>query len=514
MKAPSCYKKSLLLAVSLPFFIFFLTLPGCKNKPAEIAKVLYKKTPNKVFRDIYDDDFAVVFKKVLAEEKVNMTYPQWITDYYDSIGYKPVLFLADIQNGSFNNLTDYYDKSTEHGFDPKMFQSEQIKELAAKFKSTTEIKTPDEAYHDMARLEILVANSLINYSNDLQYGIINPKRIYSRYFMATKRPDSLSINQVLKVKNLAHYLDSIQPKDPQYIALQKAYVSNEAIGDLSPEESKRVLLVNLERLRWRNKPTENKYVIVNIPDYRLDVMDSGKSVLNMKVCVGMGRNMDNAKTLLHYDDTDKVDNPNPHQTPILNSLIHSVQVNPVWNIPQSIATKEIIVEAQKDPYYLSNKNINVYKDDKLVEDSEDIDWNTVDKSDYSFKQQPGSDNSLGKIKFLFNNKSNVYLHDTPAKSYFYRSMRAVSHGCVRLGDPQGLALNLFGQGSWQYAMIDSDMAKQKPDPTTIGLPKKVPVYITYVTCWADENGVLQYRKDVYGMDIVLYAHLMDKLGSN
>jgi len=419
-----------------------------------------------------------------------------------------------LQNGDFQNLTDHYDKAGDHGLDPKMFQSQQIKDLVAKLNSITAIKTDSEAYRDMAELEILTANSLINYSNDLQYGVINPKKIYSRYFMATKRPDSLAVLQVLNTRNFNTYLDTIQPKDPQYIALQKAYLSNASVAGLSPEESKRILLVNMERLRWKNKPTEDKYVIVNIPDFKLNVMDSGKSVLSMKVCVGMGRNMDNAKTLLHFDDTDRVDNPNPHQTPILNSLIHSVQVNPIWNIPQSIANKEIIVEAEQDPYYLSNKNINVYKNDVLVEDSEDIDWDTVDKTQYSFKQQPGEDNSLGKIKFLFNNKSNVYLHDTPAKSYFYRAMRAVSHGCVRLGDPQGLALNLFGKDSWQYTMIDSDMIKQKPDPTTIDLPKKVPVYITYVTCWADENGVLQYRKDVYGMDIVLYSHLMEKITAN
>jgi murein L,D-transpeptidase YcbB/YkuD len=85
-------------------------------------------------------------------------------------------------------------------------------------------------------------------------------------------------------------------------------------------------------------------------------------------------------------------------------------------------------------------------------------------------------------------------------------MRAVSHGCVRLGDPQGLALNLFGQGD-KYDTIAKDMAEDNPNPTTIYLPKKVPVYITYVTCWLDEDGKLQFRNDVYGQDIVLYEHL-------
>jgi murein L,D-transpeptidase YcbB/YkuD len=493
--------------------IFFVALQSCKQRPKHIAEILFNKTQNPVFKDLYDDDFAKVFKQVLSAQKAFLANPKTMSVWYDKHNYDPGFVLTNLQNGDFNKLTAFYDKSADHGFYPQMFQSRQIKELVKKLNSPNGIKTKEEAYHDIAVLEMLTANSLVNYSNFLQYGLINPKKIYSRYFMATKRPDSLSINQVLNVKNMGAYLDSIQPKDPQYIALQKAYLSNAGIPGLSPEESKRVLLVNLERLRWKNKPAEDRYIIVNIPDFRLNVMDSGKSVLNMKVCVGMGRNMDYSKSLMHFDDTDRVDNPNPHQTPILNSVIHSVQVNPIWNIPESIANKEIIVEAAKDPYYLSNKNINVYKNDKLVEDSEDIDWDTVNKSDYSFKQQPGEDNSLGKIKFLFNNKSNVYLHDTPAKSAFYESMRAVSHGCVRLGNPQGLALNLFGQDSWQYKMIDTDMIKSKPAPTTIDLPKKIPVYITYVTCWADTNGVLQYRRDVYGMDIVLFSHLQKILAN-
>jgi murein L,D-transpeptidase YcbB/YkuD len=270
--------------------------------------------------------------------------------------------------------------------------------------------------------------------------------------------------------------------------------------------------VSLERLRWRNKPYEPKYVIVNIPDFRLDVMEDGKSVLNMKVCVGQGRNMENQNTLEHFDDTARADKPFPRETPILNSVIHSVEVNPVWNIPRSIATKEIIVEAAEDRFYLANKNIDVFKDGKRIADPETIDWSQVTPNnlEYEFKQRPGEDNSLGKIKFLFKNRSSVYLHDTPNKAAFRKTMRAVSHGCVRLGDPLGLATNLFGEGA-DLDTISNDMIVNKPEPTNIGLPKKTPIYITYVTCWADENGVIQYRPDVYGLDIVLYSHLQPLL---
>ncbi|MEB0263937.1 L,D-transpeptidase family protein, partial [Mucilaginibacter sp. 10I4] len=189
-----------------------------------------------------------------------------------------------------------------------------------------------------------------------------------------------------------------------------------------------------------------------------------------------------------------------------------VQVNPVWNIPQSIASKEIMMEAAQDPYYLSNKGIDVYENGKKVEDPETIKWESVSKDKYEFKQRPSDDNSLGKIKFLFNNNSSVYLHDTPAKSGFTKTMRALSHGCVRLSDPQALAKVVFGEGA-TYEKIAKAMSEDNPEPTTISVPKKMPVYITYVTCWADSTNTLQYRPDVYGLDIVLYAHLQKFLAN-
>jgi len=499
-------KKSTFPALLLLLLTFSLVFDGCKKKNADVANILFKKSHNKVYKDFNPEEFAAVFKQVITDQKVRLTYPTEIAAYYEKNGYEPTFVENNLQSDNFGVITRYYDQSNEHGLSSKMFQSGQIKALLARLNSGTGIKTVDQAYHDVAVLELITANSLINYSNDLHYGVINPKKIFSRYFLVTKRPDSSVINHVLGITDVKTYLDTIQPKDPQYLALQKAFLSGTQVAGLSPEESHRLLWINMERLRWRNKPVSNKYVIVNIPDFRLDVMDDGHSVLNMKVCVGQGRNMDYAKTLVRFDDTDRIDKPNPHETPMLNSLINSVQVNPVWNIPESIANKEILVEVAKDPDYLSNKNIDVYKNGKQIDDPDSIDWSSVNKSEYSFKQEPGDDNSLGKIKFLFDNHSNVYLHDTPAKLPFYKAMRAVSHGCVRLGDPEALALNLFGEG-WQYKMIDKDMHMDKTDPTYIDLPKKTPVYITYVTCWADSTGALQYRPDVYGLDIVLYSHL-------
>ena len=502
------FKKNNCTVYAVLLFLATFTFQGCK-KPArsDMGAQLFKKTNNKVFKDVTPDGFAPVFEDVLNQEKSKLNNANTISAYYHKNGFDPIFVMEHFPNDDVKTLLTYYNNANNHGLDPKIFQTAQIDTLLHTFYNKKGIKDVNEAYRDIAHLELLLANSLINYSNAMQFGVINPRRIYARYFTQTKRPDSTFMTHVFDVRSFKPYLDSIQPKNPQYIAIQKALAdANYIAPGLTRQETQRLLVVNLERLRWQNKPTENRYVIVNIPDFQLNIMNGGHSELNMKVCVGEGRNKDYTNTLVEYDESDKVDRPFSRETPQLNSMINEAQVNPVWNIPESIASKEIITEAQKDPYYLSNKNINVYKDGKLVDDPETITWDDNSASEYSFKQQPGSDNALGKIKFLFPNKSSVYLHDTPAKEPFNQTMRAVSHGCVRLEKPLDFAKALFGDGE-KYNLIEKLVSEDKSEPTDIALPKKMPIYITYITCWQDENGQLQVRPDVYGLDIVLYGHL-------
>ena len=516
MTTPGRSQKTLLFTLALLSGLLLLTYQSCKRKRSEMGQVLYKHTHNSVFKSVDPDEFAVVFKRVLATNRSKMSNPDFMSHYYAANGYEPVFVLYHLWDGDLETMLSYYKKAGDHGLDPGLFKPEQIADAVSKFSAAKgTIKNTREAYYAMAKLELLLANSLINYSSDLQFGVISPRKLYSRYFIKTARPDSVSMGRVFDIEDMHAYLDSIQPKSPEYLALQKAYLDGFVAPKISKEETRRILLVNMERLRWKNKPTEKRYVNVNIPEIKLDVIDSDRSVLNMKVCVGEGRNKKYLNSLENYNDTCKIDNPFPHETPLLSSVIHSVEVNPVWNIPRSIATKEIIVQAADDPYYLSNKGINVYRDGKLVKDPETIDWSDVDpkKNEYEFKQQPGEQNSLGKIKFLFENRSSVYLHDTPAKDAFHYTMRAVSHGCVRLEKPLDLAHNLF-RDTTKYNLIAKDMEMDDPSPEDIALRPRVPVYITYVTCWKDPDGQLQFRGDVYGLDIVLYDHLKKFLYGN
>ena len=488
--------------------ICLFSLQSCKKSRSDIGKVVFKETRNKIFKGIETETFVAKFKETFNKQQANYRNPKFLRALYEANDFEPVLLMKNLGEDKLKDAIGAINNAHVHGLDPAIFKVAELNELMEKTYNKKEIKTLDEAYQVLIDLELSAANSLTNYTNALQFGIISPRKIFAQYYTATKRPDSASFLQVFNTPDIKVFLDSIQPKHKQYVALQKALQDKVTLPGATQEESERVLKVNLERLRWENLPTEDKYVWVNIPDYTLDVIEKGKSILNMKVVVGIGRNKNNTDNLVEYDENDlKKDRPFNRETPQLRSMIHSVQVNPVWNIPESIATNEISKLAAKDRFYLSNNNIDVFENGKIIEDTETIDWSDANVGKkYFFKQRPGDDNALGKIKFLFNNESSVYLHDTPAQAGFAKDMRAMSHGCVRLEKPLELAGALFGSGN-KYDKIKTGMQSDNPIATDIGLPKQIPVYLTYFTAWQDDAGALQFRKDIYGLDIVLYTYL-------
>ena len=145
------------------FFLLFLctlfiTIQGCKKKRSELANILYKKTPNKVFKKLDPEQFAAIFQAVIDSEKSKLKYPDAIKAFYDNHDYEPVYLLATIKNDELKTLVDYYDKANDQGLDSNMFQPQQVRALVAKFYNKKAIKTVDEAYHDMAELELMTAN--------------------------------------------------------------------------------------------------------------------------------------------------------------------------------------------------------------------------------------------------------------------------------------------------------------------------------------------------------------------
>lgn len=253
------------------------------------------------------------------------------------------------------------------------------------------------------------------------------------------------------------------------------------------EQRVRQIELNLDRLRWIPNDFGDRYVLVNIPEYRLRAFDGGKQVLSMKVVVGKD-----------YQ----------HATPVFADTMSTVIFHPDWNVPHDIVTREIMPHAKDDDEYLASHDyvvIDTSKGRKIVKPG-DVDWG-ADTADFHYlvRQQAGDDNALGDIKFLFPNRFAVYMHDTPARSLFKRRDRAASHGCVRLADPVAFARYVLApEKGWDEDRIRKALADtaQKAVPVTHTLP----VYLLYLTAFP-EDGRIQFREDVYGSDRRALAHL-------
>jgi L,D-transpeptidase YcbB len=300
----------------------------------------------------------------------------------------------------------------------------------------------------------------------------------------------------------------------------------------TPQECINKIKLNLERFRWNNYPDTSQYVKVNIPDFRLFIVDNGDEIFNTKVCTGRKRPANYDNQLKYYKKTKRLRNkPDDWETPILYGEIYYLVLNPTWNVPPSIMREEIVQKMTKDSSYLRNHNFKVYADTGEVNpDDVNISELSAEKIPYRIIQDPGAGNALGKIKFMFNNPFGVYLHDTPTRIPFTYSNRAVSHGCVRVEKPLPLAEFLLkGHPKWNIDFLKIEIGMKIEDKSKISeyykkrnslrnnsrdnkttevfLSKKFPLYIDYFTAWVDSNGEINFREDVYSKDKILMEYL-------
>jgi murein L,D-transpeptidase YcbB/YkuD len=250
-----------------------------------------------------------------------------------------------------------------------------------------------------------------------------------------------------------------------------------AVLNKVPANPVNTILVNMERWRWMADDLGRFYVRVNIPNFNLDIYRDGKVIYTTRIVVGQ---------------TDK-------QTPVFSDEIRIVDVNPTWNVPASIAVKEMLPKLMANPASMANYQIFVnYNGRFQAVDPTQVDWSSVDMRRVQIKQPPGDDNALGSIKFLFPNPFAVYLHDTNSKSFFQRDYRALSHGCMRVQNPWDFAsVLLAGEPNVTVSQLKSMVGGPERQ---IDLAHHVPVHITYFTAWVDDAGKLQLRDDIYGHD--------------
>lgn len=243
------------------------------------------------------------------------------------------------------------------------------------------------------------------------------------------------------------------------------------------------LKLNFQRMTEFPGRTDEEYVLVNIPEFKLRYINKGDVVLKNRVVVGKPS----------------------WKTPAFSDEIEKFVVNPTWRIPLSIATREIAPKVANDPDYLEKKNIEIrehsYLDKNLI-DPDKIVWDEIEPYDFEhfLVKRAGKDNPLGEIKYLFPNVNAIYIHDTKAKNWFKKPKRAASHGCIRMERPFSLAKAIIKQHQLDGITPNIENVRTTDKTRTFHLQKPVPIHLVYWTAWVDENNTVNFRTDIYNQD--------------
>lgn len=290
-------------------------------------------------------------------------------------------------------------------------------------------------------------------------------------------------------------LQGFAPADSAYGRLQRALaqLQRQAPAGAAPDARVRTLAMNLERRRWMSGARSGERLEVNVPDFRLTWTDGADSVRTFRVVVG---------------DT-------AHQTPIFSDAVAWLDVHPGWRLGRRIVAEEIAPALRRNPAYLARHDMEVVRTDRKglpVVAPEEVPWDSVygnGRFPYLVRQRPGPKNPLGKVKFACPNEYDVYLHDTNARGLFSRDVRALSHGCIRVARPETLAALLLRPTKWaptdSLRRLFADTLQRR-----VNLPEPVPVDFFYWTAWVDDQGELQTRRDLYGLDHRMASHLRER----
>ena len=259
----------------------------------------------------------------------------------------------------------------------------------------------------------------------------------------------------------------------------------------SAKEYQKKIICSLERRRWIKYPTDEPYIKVNIPAYKMEFVEDNKAVYSSNVVIGRINK----------------------KTPMFTKRLKLVVLNPTWTLPRSITTTETLSRLKANPNYLDKHNMDLIDRNGNVVGNHDIDWHKYKKGHfpYTVRQGPGPHNALGQVKFLFPNKYSIYLHDTPSKYLFSKEKRAFSHGCIRLQNPLNFAEYLLKRENetyWNRKKIDGIIKTSKTK--NIRLKHEYPVLIMYMTAGYSVDGDVFYLEDIYNRDTKLYKKIIER----
>ncbi len=313
------------------------------------------------------------------------------------------------------------------------------------------------------------------------------KKIHTSFtFYAQEATASSIIGKLKKGSSIDAILSPYIPKNPQFKRLLKKYKR----GGYSPANMKKIRM-SLERSKVMSDRGWSTYFLINVPEFMVYFVENGRTSFSFPVVVG------------------KKD----WQTPIFDSKMKYVVLNPTWNIPDNIARREEIPKIIKNRNFLKQKNMIVLKSYDLSQkpiDPKKINWKKYLSPEYQKKaipykiiQLPSKTNALGTVKFMFPNRHSVYMHDTMAKALFKQSFRAYSHGCIRLAKPQMMLDYLATHGYLVVPKATVDKFRVGKDQKYVNLKKSIPVHIGYFTAFVKDSGKVKFSPDVYGFDSLM-----------
>jgi murein L,D-transpeptidase YcbB/YkuD len=470
--------------------------------------------------------------------------------FYKSVNYKPV-FTGNSNSARRKALIQALKSAGDHGLPEARYQAKELNELMRSARRLT----------GLGQAEISAAKIFVRYANDLNSGVLTPSRVDSEIAMPKRRISAQTLLAGVAKGNFKGYMKALAPqhKDYQLLVKEKKRLSNvrgsnvpdvpvrtikpgqsgtnvvamrkklQSLGygnlggsatydaklvgvvkkfqadrklgadgiagpatirsmNLGPKSQLARVVVNLERQRWLNVERQKRHVFVNLPDFSVAIMDNGKQSFYSRTVIG--------KTIK--------DQRSPE---FMDTMTHMV-INPTWHVPASIAGKEYLPIIRKDPSYLRRKNMTMLDQaGKTVNPANvSLAGYTEDNFPYYIKQRPDPANALGLVKFMFPNKFNIYLHDTPSKSLFNREVRAFSHGCIRVHQPFEFAYALLARQSSNPKALFQKFLNTGQEKY-VNLKQPVQVIIAYQTVVFDAKGKASFRGDIYGRDAKIAAAL-------
>ena len=434
-------------------------------------------------RTVENADHAPVLRALVEST------PAWVDDsplgrklwaieqqFYDARGYMPAWVDGDATTEQWKDLVQQLKYSERHGLDPASYGPQEFEQLREASQTRTRGTRFDPA--QVPEMDAKMTYAYLRYAADLLGWSRSARQVHDKWLAAPKQEDLAARLEAAVAKgSVRDGLEELAPTHPQYKGLQAALVRElqQPTGDSHRDK----IRMNLERWRWVPRDLGDRYVLVNVPAYQMQVMEGDQPSLAMRVVVGDPEN----------------------QTPLFSDLMTYVVFSPYWNIPPDILRKETLPRVVSDPEYLRRNNMEVVGTSGDVVDASAIDWSDPEATKgLRFRQAPGPENALGLVKFIFPNNFNVYLHDTPSDRLFFRETRALSHGCIRVEQPVVLARYVMGdRPEWTEARIRAAMHGNQEQ--TVTLKKPLPVHIGYWTAWVEADGTtVTFTDDPYGID--------------